>query len=120
MQYFIDYIIDYSSVNNKGHELQTFVRKFNQCLIPDELSLDAMKAEIEHEIERLNKAYPRTRPLVLSVYSGKNFSQWKVHAKGNADKVVFFMSCKAIVKTFLYSEHLPVKLIKDQNKDEQE
>lgn len=57
--YFIDYISSYSNTNKKGRELQQFISRYRQLLVKDQMSMDALKAEIEQEIERLNKAYPR-------------------------------------------------------------
>lgn len=45
--YFIDYIKTYSNTNNKGRELQQFIGKYVQRLVKDDLSMDALKAEIE-------------------------------------------------------------------------
>lgn len=70
-----------------------------------------MKTEIEHEIERLNKAYPSTQPLKLDVYRSSGFARWKACVKGNCDKIVFILSCKEVFGTYRYSEHLSVKLI---------
>lgn len=107
MQYFVDYITSYSSVNKKGLELQEFVGRFFRRLIPDQLSYDAMKAEIEHEIERLNKAYPRSKTLILSEYRGVGFHQLQAHVKDNTDKVVFILSIMEVFGTYRYCEQIP-------------
>lgn len=106
MQYFIDHITTYSNVNNKGRELQAFIEPFAQHLIPNELSLDGLKAEIRDEIERLNKAYPKTKPLILSVYRGTDYMRWEARVEDNCDKVVFILSLKKILGTFRYIQYL--------------
>lgn len=45
--YFIDYIKTYSNTNNKGRELQQFIDQFKQMLVKDDMSMDALKAEIK-------------------------------------------------------------------------
>lgn len=110
MQYFIDYITTYRNVNRKGRELQEFIARFTQRLIPDQLSLDAMKTDIEHEIDRLNKAYPHTKTLELKVYRGDGYSQWCAHVKGNLDDLVFVLSCKDVFGIYRYCEQLQQNL----------
>ena len=47
MRYFIEDIKTYKSVNKKGQALQDFVTPLEQYLVADELSLDALKANID-------------------------------------------------------------------------
>lgn len=101
--YFIDYIKTYSNTNNKGRELQQYIGQFLQRLVKDDLSMDALKAEIEKEIERLNKAYPRTQPLVLNVHRYTGYGQWTAWVDGNSDKIVFLLSWKKVFGTYLYN-----------------
>lgn len=82
--YFIDYIKTYSNTNKKGLELQQFIGQFIQRLVKDDLAMDALKTDIE----RLNNAYPRTQPLLLTNYKSVARGQWTVWVKGNCDKMV--------------------------------
>lgn len=102
--YFIDYIKTYSNTNNKGRELQQFIGQFKQMLVRDEMSMDALKADIEKEIERLNKAYPRTQPLVLNVHQSTGTGQYTALVDGNSDKIVFLLSWEAVLGTYEFSE----------------
>ena len=102
--YFIDYIKTYSNTNNKGRELQQFIDQFKQMLVKDDMSMDALKAEIEKEIERLNKAYPRTQPLVLNVHQSTGNGQWTAWVDGNSDKIVFLLSWEAVLGTYEFAE----------------
>lgn len=102
--YFIDYISSYSKINNKGRELQQFIRRFKQLLIKDDLALDALKAEIERETERLNKAYPRTKPFVLEFYSTVTSGQCFARVDGNSDKVVFYLTWLEVLGTYRFNE----------------
>lgn len=124
MQYFVDYIISYSNANKKGHELQEFVGRFSRRLIPDQLSYDAMKAEIEHEIERLNKAYPRSKTLILSEYKGVGFHKLQAHVKDNTDKVVLILFVMEVFGIYRFCEKKIEtennKLITGNDENEQE
>ena len=112
MPYFIDYIKTYASTNNKGRELQQYIVQFEQRLVTDELSMDALKEEIKQEIERLNKAYPRSQPLKLNIWTGKGYGQWTAWVKGNCDKMVFVLSWKSVLGTYRFSEN--IKKIEDK------
>lgn len=102
--YFIDYISSYSNTNNKGRELQQFISRYRQLLVKDQMSMDALKAEIEQEIERLNKAYPRTKPFVFSVFGTVSSGQCMAHVEGNDDKVVFYMTWLVVIGIYRYNE----------------
>lgn len=102
--YFIDYIKTYSNTKNKGRELQQFIDQFKQMLVKDDLSMDALKAEIEKEIERLNKAYPRTLPLSLTTYKSVGRGQWTVWVKSNCDKMVFVLHWLEVLGTYRFDE----------------
>lgn len=104
MQYFIDTITTYRSVNQKGHELQQYVCQFEQRLIADELSLDAMKCDIEHQIKFLNEKYPRSHPICLESYSNGSHGQWSVYVKGNTDKVVCIIHYEKVLGYYKFSE----------------
>lgn len=103
--YFIDYISSYSNTNNKGRELQQFISRFKQLLIKDDLSLDALKADIERETERLNKAYPRTKPFVLDFHSTGTSGQCYARVDGNDDKVVFYLTWLKVLGTYQFNEN---------------
>lgn len=102
--YFIDNIKTYSNTNNKGRVLQQYIGQFKQRLVKDDLSMDALKADIENEIERLNKAYPRTQPLVLNVHQSTDNGQWTAWVDGNSDKIVFLLSWETVLGTYEFAE----------------
>lgn len=106
MAYFIDYIQTYRSVNNKGRELQQYIRKFTQRLVKDDLSMDALKSEIGQEIDRLNKAYPRSQKLVLDDYKTEDGGRWTAWVEENSDKIVFVLSWKDVLGTYCFSEKI--------------
>lgn len=102
--YFIDYIKTYSNTNKKGLDLQNFIGKYVQRIVKDDLSMDALKAEIEREIERLNKSYPRTQPFSLTNYRYMGQGQWTVLVKGNCDKKVFVLHWLEVLGTYQFCE----------------
>lgn len=111
MPYFIDDIKTYASTNNKGRELQQYIALFEQKLVTDELSMDALKKEIKLKIERLNKAYPKTKPLELDSYRGKGYGQWTARVKDNSDKIVFALHWKSVLGTYRFSEKIAPKKV---------
>lgn len=113
--YFIDYTKTYSNTNNKGRELQQYIGQFTQHLVKDDISLDALKAEIEKEIERLNKAYPRTQPLVLDVHKSQGKGQWTAWVDGNSDKIVFLLTWKQVLGTYEFCEKEEEKKLPDNS-----
>lgn len=111
--YFIDYIKTYSNTNSKGRELQKYIGQFTQHLVKDDISLDALKAEIENEIEQLNKAYPRTQPLVLDVHKSQGKGQWTAWVDGNSDKIVFLLTWEQVLGTYEFCEKGEEKKLPD-------
>ena len=66
MMYFIQRINTWwSPANQKCKLLQDFVKQFENTLIADEISRDALVEDIRRKVEELNQAYPRTKPLVV-------------------------------------------------------
>lgn len=111
MPYFIDYIKTYASTNNKGRELQQYIVQFEQKLVTDELSMDALKEEIKLKIERLNKAYPKTKPLELDIWTGKGYGQCTAWVKDKSDKIVFILTWKSVLGTYRFSEKIAPKKV---------
>lgn len=103
--YFIDYINNYSSFNKKGKELQDYIRQFNQRFVPDDLSMNALKAEVENKIAHLNEKYPNTLPVELDHYNNGGYGAWLARVKGYNDKVVFILSWKKVFGTYRFCEN---------------
>lgn len=105
MRYFIEYIRTYASVNKKGMELQEFVQQFENFLIPDELSLDALKSELKAAIETMNAKYPRTMPVYLTHAGAGNHFQWDILVEGRPELCVCVISFKRVRGIYQYSLH---------------
>lgn len=85
MMRFIHYVKTYSSTNKKGRELNEFISKFRDTLIYDELSLDALKQEVQTKVAELNAKYPKVKELIFR--EGDN--QWSVKPIDGLDSYVF-------------------------------
>ena len=92
MQYFIDHIQQYASVNLKGSDLQDFVSQFEHVLIEDDIALRQLRDLIKEKIAELDKAYPRTTPLSFDVTG----QLWSVYPKGNPDKMVLYLRYEVV------------------------
>lgn len=105
MSYFIEYIRTYANVNKKGMKLQEFVLQFGYFLIPDELSLDALKSELKSAIETMNAKYPRTMPAYLTHAGAGNHFQWYIQVKDRPYDYVCVISFKRVRGIYQYSLH---------------
>ena len=61
--YYIQKPQTWRAANKKCDEVQKFISQFENCLIADDNSRDALIKEIRHKVEELNAAYPRTKKL---------------------------------------------------------
>lgn len=102
--YFIYYINTNSKTNKKGRELQQFINGYNQLLIEDDRTLDALKTNIEREIERLNKAYPRSKPIMLDFCSTDTSGQCIAFIDGKIDSVVIYLTWLMVLGTYRIDE----------------
>lgn len=105
MSYFIEYIRTYANVNKKGMVLQEFVQQIENVLIPDELSLDALKSELKAAIETMNAKYPRTMPVYLTHAGAGNHFQWDILVEGRPELFVCVISFKRVRGIYQYSLH---------------
>lgn len=104
MNYFIDYITTYANVNKKGKELQGYIRQFDRHLIANEVSLDALKFDIENQIDILNEKYPRSRCISLTPFSNAKGGQWTICVKDNPDDVVCIISYQKVLGYYNFAD----------------
>ena len=105
MRYFIETVKTYKSVNRKGKYLQDFITPLEQYLVADELSLDALKADIENRIEQLNRIYSRSRPLVLTVSRNLTERVWRIGVQDDYDKIAALIYIKEVRGDINFSVH---------------
>lgn len=106
MNYFIDYITTYANVNKKGKELQGYIRQFDRHLIANEVSLDALKCDIEHQIDVLNEKYPRSRPVRLVEYNCGKAGQWTIQVENDSDSIVCTISYEKVLGYYAMAEQI--------------
>ena len=70
MKYYIERIRTWGPANAKCAELHREMKKYEGCLVADELSKDALIEEVRQTVERLNAAYPKTKKLVVRAMYG--------------------------------------------------
>lgn len=105
--YFIHHIQIYANVNRKGKEMIEFISGLNSFLIPDNISLDALKASVEAKVKELNEKYPKLKPI--------RFRQHECSFRVDVDEynVVFILTYSKVRGYYLFSEnrmsieHLP-------------
>lgn len=106
MNYFIDSITTYANVNKKGKELQAYVRQFDRHLIANEVSLDALKCDIEHQIDVLNEKYPHSRCITLMPFRFPKDGQWDIRVKDNPDDVVCIIFFQKVLGYYSLGEQI--------------
>lgn len=106
MNYFIDSITTYANVNKKGKELQAYVRQFDRHLIANEVSLDALKCDIEHQIDVLNEKYPHSRCITLMPFRFPKDGQWIIRVKDDPDNVVCIISYQKVLGYYALADRV--------------
>lgn len=59
------------AANRKIKELHEYVAKYSNCIVMDDLTRDAIVNELREKVDELNAAYPRTKPLEVSMNFGR-------------------------------------------------
>lgn len=107
--YFIE-LKEYKPQNRKCAEMAEFASQFDNTFCPDEISLDAFKAELEAKMKDVNGRYPNTMPLKIS--SGLGYIHidldTKTHSNG-CDKPVVYFFIYRIKKVYRFSERLQIE-----------
>lgn len=105
MMYYIERPHTWRPANKKCAEIQEFVDQYKNCLIKDELSRDALIAEVRRKVAELNEAYPRTKPVKVDFSHG----DW-LSAKSDiyAEDYVFTIQFYPVRKTYQFAESAAV------------
>jgi len=106
MNYFIDNIKTYASVNKKGKALQQYVQQFDRHLIASDCSLDALKCDIEHQIKKENERFPRSRPVRLIEYNCGKAGQWTIQVENDSDSIVCTISYEKVLGYYAMAEQI--------------
>lgn len=87
MRYFIEDVRLYKPINKKWEDVQKFVTPLMQYLVADENTLNKVNENIMNHIELLNKVYPRSLPLVLTVSRNLTGRVWRIGVQDGSDKI---------------------------------
>lgn len=87
MRYFIEDVRLYKPINKKWEDLQKFVTPLMRYLVADENTLNKVEENITDHIELLNKVYPRSLPLVLTVSRRFTGRVWRIGVQDGSDKI---------------------------------
>ncbi len=101
----------WSPANRKCKELQEYVDQFKNCLIPDDLSRDALIEDIRHKVDELNQAYPRTKKLVVNHHD--NYVSCQPEFRKIEDEYVFTFHFLPVRRTYRFSEKAAASLLKE-------
>ena len=107
MMYYIERPNTWKAANKKCAEVQEFVDTFKNCLILDELSRDALIAEIRRKIAELNEAYPRTKKLIVSYNYSERLSCYPEGREPEYEQV-FAIRILPVRQTYRFAENASV------------
>lgn len=114
MMYFIQRINTWRPANQKCKQVQAFVDQFRNCLIPDEISRDALVEDIRRKVEELNQAYPRTKPLVVNFdICHRDYVSCQPELRKIEDEYVFTFHIHPVRRTYRFSEKAAASLLKE-------
>ncbi len=104
MMYYIERPSTWAAANRKQAELLEYIAKFRNCLIADELSRDAMVAEIRHRVDELNLAYPKTKELAVRTNVDGDYLECKPKQTRFYYDYVFTIRFHPVMTTYKFSE----------------
>lgn len=114
MMYFIQRINTWSPANQKCKLLQDFVKQFENTLIADDISRDALVEDIRRKVEELNQAYPRTKPLVVTLdHLLHDYVSCQPELRKIEDHYAFTFHIHPVRRTFRFSEKAAASLLKE-------
>lgn len=114
MMYFVQHLQTYAPKNRAWRELVELIKKYECILIPNEISVDALKEEVRIEIERLNMDSPKLKPIRYSfghIGGGIIRLDASVDRMGCPDMIFILDICK-VRSVYQFSEsHLTSNLV---------
>lgn len=108
MMYYIERPNTWRASNRKCAEIQEFVGKFQNCLIADELSRDALIQELCNKVKELNDAYPRTKKLVVKMGITNDYVSCYPDPRGSDSDSVFTISFMPVRRLYRFTENFAV------------
>lgn len=98
MMYFVQHLQTYAPKNRAWRELVEFVKKYEDIIVKNDVSLDALKDEIRIEIEKLNADHPKLKSIRYSAGQlsvGMVRLDASVNQVGCPDMIFILDICKA-------------------------
>ena len=108
MRYFIEDVRLYKPINKKWEDVQKFVTPLMQYLVADENTLNKVNENIMNHIELLNKVYPRSLPLVLTVSRHLTGRVWRIGVQDGSDKIAAMIYIREVRGDIHFSVHDPL------------
>lgn len=112
MMFFVYSLSTYVAKNRAWGKVLEVVKPFEYVLIPDEISLDALKFSIENQINKINSEHPKLKQIsfdfMMSGQTGQMSARVK-SASGTPD-LVFIMGICRVKGTFRFSENNTPKI----------
>lgn len=109
MMYFIQSVNTWKPANAKRRQLLDFIHQYENCIIADQLSLDALIEEIRHKVDELNKEYPRTKTLVVRHHNA--FASCFPKGRAADGQYVFTFNIHKVKRTFKFAEPAPAQAL---------
>lgn len=104
MKYFIDKVNTWGPANRKCAELHQEMKQYENCLVADEVSRDALVEQVRHTVETLNKAYPRTRQLMVDAWN--NHVSCHPNPRSSDSDAVFSFTLAPVKREFCFAERV--------------
>lgn len=106
--YFIERPNTWRAANKKCAKIQEYIEQFCNCLIPDDLSRDALIEELRHKVEELNDSYPRTKKLVVDLGITNDYVSCHPDPRTSDSDSIFTMSIYPVLRTYQFAESAAV------------
>lgn len=104
MMYFVEAPRITKAVNRKCEEIQEFVYNLGRTLVADKGALEAMIEEIRAKVDELNKAYPRTKKVVVKMGVTRDYIICQPEIRNSDNDMVFSLRFEEVRNTYGYYE----------------
>lgn len=94
MMYFTQSLTSYSPKNRAWKKLVDWIQSYEHVLIKDEVSLDALRMEIEAKVKEINAEHPKLKEILFSYDPRINSFTARVISVGCPDEVFILNYCR--------------------------
>lgn len=112
MMYFVQHLQTYAAKNHACQELRDYVEHYENVLVKDEISLDAIKEELRLKVNQINAAHPKLKPIR---FSSGNIGDGIFRMDASTDKMgcpdtIFIMDICKVRSIYQFSENNTLQL----------